>query len=159
MRPCLALRQHLLDCVEALFVYFAFGAFAYLKRDRIPITPWIAALCFGTLAATLTTRTFAYVVIPCVAYLTLFATIRFPVRSFDRRVDVSYGLYIYAFPVQQLLAMDGITKYGFTPYFVCALAISLALAAASWFTIESRNSRLKHLNLFPARARSERPAE
>ena len=84
---------------------------------------------------------------------------RLPVRSFDRRVDVSYGLYIYAFPVQQLLAMYGVTKYGFTPYFVCALAITLALAAASWFTIEKPSLSLKHLDLFPARARSERPAE
>ena len=145
--------------IEALFVYFAFGAFAYLNRDRIPMTAGIAALCFAALLATLTTRAFAYVVIPCVAYLTLFAAMRLPLRSFDRRVDVSYGLYIYAFPVQQLLATYGITKYGFTPYFVCALAIALALAAASWFTIEKPSLSLKHLDLFPARARSERPAE
>ena len=100
---------YLID-VEALFVYFAFGAFAYLNRNRIPISPWIAALCFAALLATLTTKGFAYVVIPCVAYLTLFAAVRLPLRGFDRRVDLSYGLYIYAFPVQQLLAMYGIPK-------------------------------------------------
>ena len=143
----------------ALFVYFAFGAFAYLNRDRIPMRSWIAALCFATLLATLTTRAFAYVIIPCLAYVTLFAAMRLPLRGFDRRVDVSYGLYIYAFPVQQLLAMYGVTKYGFTPYFVCALAIALALAAVSWFTIEKPSLSLKHLDLFAARARSERPAE
>jgi peptidoglycan/LPS O-acetylase OafA/YrhL len=144
---------------EALFVYFAFGAFAYLNRDRIPITPWIAALCFATLLATLTTEAFAYIVIPCIAYLTLFGAMCLPLRGFDRCVDVSYGLYIYAFPVQQLLAMYGLTKYGFTPYFLCALAIALALAAVSWFTIEKPSLSLKHLALIPARARSERPAE
>ena len=63
------------------------------------------------------------------------------------------------FPAQLVLAMYGITKYDFTPYFVCALAIALALAAASWFTIEKPSLSLKHLDLFPARARSERPAE
>jgi peptidoglycan/LPS O-acetylase OafA/YrhL len=145
--------------VEALFVYFAFGAFAYLNRDRIPMTAGIALLCLATLLATLTTKGFAYVVIPCVAYLTLFAAMRLPVRSFDRRVDVSYGLYIYAFPVQQLLAMYGVTKFGFTPYFVCALGVALALAAASWFTIEKPSLSLKHLALVPATAGSERPAE
>jgi peptidoglycan/LPS O-acetylase OafA/YrhL len=136
----------------ALFVYFAFGAFAYLSRERIPIAPWIAALCFATLLATLTTRVFAYVIIPCVVYLTLFAAMRLPLRAFDRRVDVSYGLYIYAFPVQQLLAMYGVTKYGFTPYFACALAVALALAAASWFTIEKPSLSLKHLAFVPALA-------
>jgi peptidoglycan/LPS O-acetylase OafA/YrhL len=145
--------------VEALFVYFAFGAFAYLNRDRIPMAAGIALLCLATLLATLTTKGFAYVVIPCVAYLTLFAAMRLPVRSFDRRVDVSYGLYIYAFPVQQLLAMYGVTKFGFTPYFVCALGVALALAAASWFTIEKPSLSLKHLAFVPARADSERLAE
>ena len=145
--------------VEALFVYFAFGVFAYLNRNRIPISPWIAALCCAALLATLTTKGFAYVVIPCVAYLTLFAAVRLPLRGFDRRVDLSYGLYIYAFPVQQLLAMYGIPKYGFAPYFLCALVIALALAAASWLTIEKPSLSLKHLTLVPARARSERPAE
>ena len=44
--------------VEALFVYFAFGAYAYLNRDRIPMSPWIAALCVAALLATLATRAF-----------------------------------------------------------------------------------------------------
>jgi peptidoglycan/LPS O-acetylase OafA/YrhL len=145
--------------VEALFVYFAFGAFAYLKRDHIPISPWIAALCCAALFATLTTRAFAYVVIPCIAYLTLFAAMRLPLRGFDRRADVSYGLYIYAFPVQQLLVMYGVTRFGFTPYFVCALVVTLALAAASWFTIEKPSLSLKHLALGPSGAGIERPAE
>ena len=145
--------------VEALFVYFAFGAYAYLNRDRIPMSPWIAALCAAALLATLATRAFTLVVIPCIAYLTLFAAMRLPLRGFDRRVDVSYGLYIYAFPVQQLLVMYGVTKYGFTAYFVCALAITLALAAASWFTIEKPSLSLKHLTLGSPRASSERPTE
>src|SRR6202034_923198 len=38
--------------VEALFVYFSFGAFAYLRRDHIPMSPWIAALCCVALLAT-----------------------------------------------------------------------------------------------------------
>jgi peptidoglycan/LPS O-acetylase OafA/YrhL len=145
--------------VEALFVYFSFGAFAYLRRDHIPMSPWIAALCCVALLATLTTRAFGYVVIPCIAYLTLFSAMRLPLQGFDRRIDVSYGLYIYAFPVQQLLVMYGITRFGFTLYFVCALAVTLALAAASWFTIEKPSLSLKHLAFGRARAGSERPAD
>jgi peptidoglycan/LPS O-acetylase OafA/YrhL len=145
--------------VEALFVYFAFGAFAYLNRDRIPMSPWIGALCSAVLLATLTTRAFTLVVIPCIAYLTLFAAIGLPVRGFDRRIDVSYGLYIYAFPVQQLLVTYGVTRFGFTPYFVCALAVTLTLATASWFAVEKPSLSLKHLAFGPARACGEQPAE
>jgi hypothetical protein len=64
-----------------------------------------------------------------------------------------------AFPVAHVLAMYGSAKHGFTAHFVCTLAIALALAGASWFTIEMPSLSLKHLDLFPARARSERPAE
>jgi peptidoglycan/LPS O-acetylase OafA/YrhL len=79
--------------------------------------------------------------------LTLFAAMRLPLRGFDRRMDLSYGLYIYAFPVQQLLAMYGINAFGFTPYFLSALLIASVLAATSWFTIEKPSLSLKHLAL------------
>jgi peptidoglycan/LPS O-acetylase OafA/YrhL len=67
-------------------------------------------------------------------------------------MDLSYGLYIYAFPVQQLLAMYGINTFGFTPYFLSALVIAALLAAASWFTIEKPSLSLKHLALPLGRA-------
>ncbi|MGC1334854.1 MAG: hypothetical protein WA812_05655, partial [Candidatus Cybelea sp.] len=138
--------------VLTLFVYFAFGASAYLLRDRIPMSPSIAALCAAAFLAALTTRVFVPVAIPCIAYLTLFAAMRLPVRGFDRRLDLSYGLYIYAYPVQQLLAMYGISAFGFTPYFLSALAIAGVLATASWFTIEKPSLSLKHLTLPLGRA-------
>jgi peptidoglycan/LPS O-acetylase OafA/YrhL len=139
--------------VLTLFVYFAFGASAYLVRDRIPMSLSIAALAATALLATLTTRVFAPVAIPCIAYLTLFAAMRLPLRGFDRRMDLSYGLYIYAFPVQQLLAMYGVSAFGFAPYFLSALAIASALAAASWFAIEKPSLSLKHLALPPCALR------
>ena len=114
--------------VLTLFVYFAFGASAYLLRDRIPMSLSIAALAAAAFLATLTTRVFVPVAIPCIAYLTLFAAMRLPLRGFDRRLDLSYGLYIYAFPVQQLLVMYGISAFGFTPYFVSALVIAGAFS-------------------------------
>jgi peptidoglycan/LPS O-acetylase OafA/YrhL len=133
--------------VLTLLVYFAFGASAYLVRDRIPMSLSFAALAAVALLATLTTRVFVPVAIPCIAYLTLFTAMRLPLRGFDRRLDLSYGLYIYAFPVQQLLALYGVGALGFAPYFLSALAIAGALAAASWFAIEKPSLSLKHLAL------------
>ena len=131
--------------VLTLLVYFVFGASAYLIRARIPMALWIAVLCAAALLGTVTTRAFAPVASCALRYLTLFAAMRLPFRNFDRRIDLSYGLYIYAFPVQQLLALRGTAAFGFTPYFLSALVIASVLAAASWFTVEKPSLSLKNL--------------
>lgn len=59
------------------------------------------------------------------------------------RTDFSYGVYIYAWPVQQLLVICGL---GFLPplaFTVVALIGTLPLAALSWFAVEKRALSLK----------------
>jgi peptidoglycan/LPS O-acetylase OafA/YrhL len=127
-----------------LFVYFATGSYAYIVRDRVPIHGWIAALCGAALIGTLPTRAFAFIAIPAICYLTLFAAIRLPIRGFDRRIDLSYGLYIYAFPVAQLLALHGVAAHGLAAFGTLTFAIAVSLAGASWFFIEKPSLALKH---------------
>ena len=138
--------------VSSLLVYFYAGSSAYLFRNYIPVRWWIALLCSIAVAASLPTRAYALLVAPCFAYLTLFAAMKFPLRNFDRRIDLSYGLYIYAFPIQQMLALYGINGFGFAPYFLCALALALVLAMASWFAIERPSLSLKNLVIGCSRA-------
>ncbi|HEV7580602.1 MAG TPA: acyltransferase, partial [Mycobacterium sp.] len=61
--------------------------------------------------------------------------------------DVSYGTYIYAFPIQQLLAVCGLASLNPFLFFAIATAATLPLAALSWFVVEkpalSLKSRLK----------------
>ncbi|OYT85704.1 MAG: acyltransferase [Burkholderiales bacterium PBB6] len=59
-----------------------------------------------------------------------------PWRAWNRLGDYSYGVYIYAFPVQQLclLAWPGLGPWGLTGV---AGVITLALAVASWYAVES----------------------
>jgi peptidoglycan/LPS O-acetylase OafA/YrhL len=51
--------------------------------------------------------------------------------------DLSYGVYIYAFPVQQALAMWGVLNL------LTAVAAVLPFAAASWFLVERPALKLK----------------
>lgn len=51
--------------------------------------------------------------------------------------DLSYGLYIYAFPLQQMLAAHGVLNLW------TALAATAPFAIASWFLIEKPALRLK----------------
>jgi peptidoglycan/LPS O-acetylase OafA/YrhL len=49
---------------------------------------------------------------------------------------MSYGLYIYAFPVQQLLVTLGAQQWGFSPALAVTITTSLTLAALSWHCVE-----------------------
>jgi peptidoglycan/LPS O-acetylase OafA/YrhL len=133
--------------VFSLAVYFAFGSSAYLLRDRIPMRSWLATICAIALAVALPTRIFPVLAIPCVSYLTLFAAMRLPLRNLDRHIDLSYGLYIYAFPIQQMLALFGIPALGLAQYVLISLVIALVAAAASWMFIERPSLALKSLRL------------
>jgi peptidoglycan/LPS O-acetylase OafA/YrhL len=84
-----------------------------------------------------------WLVAPSMSYLALYAAMKLPVRSFDRRMDLSYGLYIYAFPVAQLLALYRVNELGFLPYLAAGLLIAVAFAAASWFGVEKPCLSLK----------------
>ena len=132
--------------VFSLVVYFAFGSSAYLLRNRIPIRSWLATICAVTFVAALPTRAFPVLAVPCVSYLTLFAAMNLPLRNFDRRIDLSYGLYIYAFPIQQMLALFGVPAHGLTLYMLLSLLVTLPIAAMSWTIIERPSLALKSLS-------------
>ena len=44
-------------------------------------------------------------------------------RSLMWRRDISYGVYIYAWPIQSLLAMAGLASLGFLPYFAAVVVV------------------------------------
>jgi peptidoglycan/LPS O-acetylase OafA/YrhL len=56
--------------------------------------------------------------------------------------DVSYGLYVYAFPIQQLIAW-WYPAIGSWTLFVCSFACTFAVAWCSWHLIEKRALALK----------------
>lgn len=52
------------------------------------------------------------------------------------RNDISYGVYIYAFAVQQLLAVFGAHVWGLWWFTLAATVITIPLAVASWLLVE-----------------------
>lgn len=73
---------------------------------------------------------------PFLAYALLFLSTLIPQPSFIARNDVSYGFYIYAWPVQQLLVLAGADALGLPTYMVIASLITAALAYLSWIAVE-----------------------
>ena len=70
------------------------------------------------------------------------------------RTDLSYGVYIYAFPMQQLLVICGLAFLNPGVFAVIAAIATLPLAALSWFLVEkpaiSLKSRLKRRRIPPS---------
>ncbi|HTW74721.1 MAG TPA: hypothetical protein VMD56_07345, partial [Steroidobacteraceae bacterium] len=48
--------------------------------------------------------------------------------------DFSYGTYLYAFPIQQLLLAT--TKVSFAVFVLSSIVLSLVAGVASWFAVE-----------------------
>ena len=136
---------------------FLTGALLYLYRDRVPDSGWIALVCAVLFVAALWLPTsnqypvFALtasgILCPLIAYPMVWLGYHLPFQRVGSRNDYSYGLYIYAYPVQQLLAIWGVIRWGFFPYFGLALAITFPLAIASWWAIEKHALKLKRLDL------------
>jgi len=60
-----------------------------------------------------------------------------------QRNDISYGVYVYAFPVQQLLALAGAQVWGWWAYMVLSVALTVPVAWASWLLVEQPALRFK----------------
>ncbi|MDQ4069250.1 MAG: acyltransferase, partial [Actinomycetota bacterium] len=77
------------------------------------------------------------------AYVLFYLAARLPFSFWDRFGDYSYGLYIYAFPVQQTLAAFGVPAAGIVPYVALAATITAILALLSWRLVEEPMMRLR----------------
>ncbi|MEU0548432.1 acyltransferase [Micromonospora sp. NPDC005979] len=126
------------DWTLMLGFLFLLGAAARLYAHRVPMNSTLAVLAAVTLVGSLWLGGFFAVGLPAFAYLVLFAAVALPKRwsRVSRRHDYTYGIYIYGFPVQQLTALLGGTRFGILGYIVLSLLGSLLLAALSWHLVE-----------------------
>lgn len=121
-----------------LFFMFFSGAAFWMARDRIPMRHDLAALAATALAlGVLFPRGFFWIYPLTITYLVLYAAY-VPggwLRRFNRTGDYSYGIYIYAFPVQQALkaSFPAITP---AQMIVAATVLTLPLAMLSWHLVE-----------------------
>jgi peptidoglycan/LPS O-acetylase OafA/YrhL len=124
---------------------FLYGTTLYLWRDQVPMRP---AILFATLVCLLISSVneqaffVVYVVslAPLVLHLAYLPKGR--VLAFNDWGDCSYGVYIYAFPIQQTLAFlfPGMPLIAMI---LVSAAITLGVAALSWTLIERRALALK----------------
>jgi peptidoglycan/LPS O-acetylase OafA/YrhL len=131
------------------FLFFA-GSTIYLWGDRIPVRLATAPALAAVLALALLDRNAFYfvylLVLPPILLTLAYAPGRTALR-FNAYGDYSYGVYIYAFPIQQTL----IALYPGISWLTLTLAsaiLSLSMAVLSWRYVES--PALAHKDMFAA---------
>ncbi|MFQ5508345.1 MAG: acyltransferase family protein [Leptospirillia bacterium] len=130
--------------VDYLAIYFAIGAFCYLFRSVIPISTPLMVLFLLALVAALGTPMFGLMAYATVAYGTFwFAYVPGGVlRHYNRIGDYSYGTYIYAWPVQQVILSNAPDMMPL-PLAAFATLSTLPFAIVSWHLLEHPVLRLK----------------
>lgn len=130
--------------VHLSFMFFV-GASFYLLKDRIALSATVFWLFVaGLLVSVLNMYVFFVMYVFTLAYI-LFYIAYVPagvVRKYNRLGDYSYGLYIYAFPVQQaiILMVPGISVMALL---LCSGVVSIFFAVLSWHLLEKRALGLK----------------
>lgn len=132
--------------VVMLTTAFLLGAVAELYREHVPVNDVLGAVSLVLVVVAiqqdlpvLGPALLAYI------YLLLWLGIRLPgvFRRVGRHNDYSYGVYIYAFLVQQMLAVFGVPRFGMLAYLGASVVVSLGVAMLSWHLVEKPALRLK----------------
>jgi peptidoglycan/LPS O-acetylase OafA/YrhL len=115
------------------------GVVFYLFREKIVRSGWFAVVACSVLAGACWVPYGLTAVFPVAGTYLAFYLAYAPwlrLHGFGRYGDFSYGTYLYAFPVQQLvMKMIG---HAVAPWvlFVWAAPMTLVLAAGSWYGVE-----------------------
>ncbi|MUM18904.1 acyltransferase [Mycobacterium sp. CBMA271] len=123
------------------FVVFLAGALLYQHQDKVPARWSLVVLSVAIVVASGFTQNYRVIGALPLAYAVVVSGAL--VRKARLRNDFSYGVYIYAFPIQQLLATCGLSRLNPLVFFVVATTATLPVAAASWFVVEKRAAALK----------------
>jgi peptidoglycan/LPS O-acetylase OafA/YrhL len=116
---------------------FGLGTIAYVSAARLPMTVLAIPVSFGAAVLLRETPLYELALVLFTAYATLwlaFVPASF-IRRFNRLGDYSYGIYIYAYPIQQLLALR-FPRLTALDLFALVSPIVVAMAVASWHYVE-----------------------
>lgn len=122
---------------------FLTGSVLYLYRERVRFSPAIVAGLFLAVWLAAATPLYHTLLFVASAYGVLWLALGAPVLlRHPPRADLSYGLYLYGWPVQQVL-------FGLFPTVAAAvmiapaIAVSALVAALSWYLVEQPALALK----------------
>lgn len=132
---------------DVFYSCFAMGALAWVWKDKIPFCSRTAIGCLVILLVTSHFAPWFSIVFPlaggyCILWLAYGPQLT--LANWTAKTDLSYGTYLYAYPIQQLLASLVPLRHPLT-LFVLAAPLALLFAGLSWNLIEKRFLAMKAL--------------
>lgn len=133
--------------VAILPYMFGVGIIAFLIKDYLPNSFIIFTICL--VAWVLDVKFNPHIPLHpfMLAYILLWLTVNLPFKSIEKYGDFSYGIYIYHFPMIQLLLFITTVHLSSTSLFFISILPTLMIAYFSWNFIEKPALSLKnHFN-------------
>lgn len=116
--------------------FFLMGVLAYYLRHRIPVRRDYAVVAAALVVSIFLFGDLHYWAHVPLTYLLLAGGVLWRART-GADNDISYGVYIYACPIQHLLGIYcGAAAWGFLLAALVCLAVTVPMAWASWILIE-----------------------
>ena len=121
-----------------MFPFFFLGSAFYLWRDRIPKSQVLVAASVLAVTASFWLGGAFWALLIGGSYLVLYLSLSVAaeIKLLGRRVDLSYGVYLYGWPIQQLLLFYTGQKLAPLSLFLAALVLTYAVAWMSWIYVE-----------------------
>lgn len=123
-----------------LLTYYLAGTAFYLNREKIPYSSFFATFCVVMLGAGVMVPSWFDALLPTFGTYLLFwvAARRGRTNHFGRSGDFSYGVYLYGFPIQQLVVWRLGGTAPLAVLFLWAWGLAIVAGIASWHLVEKR---------------------
>jgi peptidoglycan/LPS O-acetylase OafA/YrhL len=126
-------------------LFFGAGVAASMWRSQLKLTPSFAVVLWGMTGITASTgvATVFWVLSLSYSVLLLAAWPTSPLNRLANGPDYSYGVYLFAFPVQQTLVSFGAARLPVALNLAICAVLTFACAMVSWHLVERPALRLK----------------
>ena len=131
---------------QEMIAYFFMGALLFLLRPywRKRTLIWLTAFVVTALIAWNSGFRYLGLMIGLPFVIIYFGTSSTPfIRSFGKLGDPSYGLYLFAFPIQQTIIYFFWPKFSFIEILAASIITTTVFAYTSWHCIEKTALKLK----------------
>ncbi|MDD5617542.1 MAG: acyltransferase [Candidatus Omnitrophica bacterium] len=129
--------------IQKLFAYFLGGCLIFVFRDKIASNKYFFYSCFLLLFVSIFFRLYNLIGPFLLPYVLVMIATKLPFMSISKNFDLSYGLYIYSFPVQQTIYFINQNIKSPIAFFIFSVIFTLPLAYLNWLLIEKQCFKLK----------------
>lgn len=143
--PALKQSYAFTDSLRYFSVFFGTGVLAYLLRHRLVLSGWLVVPMCALFICSRGTNMAELGSALSLGYLAFYGATKTygPFRAFANRMDLSYGVYIYAGPLQQTM-ISLMPSIGPVTLSLLTMLVVMPIALMSWLWVEKPALRMRH---------------